>query len=387
MRSVTADRLEALSGSRGLETASITVWYDGRPVAVDVPLESWSLTADADREVNATLSYTVADPDGTLAPWSHTDTLGAAGHVAQLSYRFGTVGAPDFDQHLIGWYTHTNVTPRETFRVASTGVWIPTGASISVTADDLTWDGNVPFPGTDAPPTGATRKSEIVRLLAGIVPVRFAAGITDSSAATEAYTGTRLSAVMDHVRALNCAARMGADGLLDVYPDTAPAVSWTVLGGTAGNLITSNRAYAKADIVNMGVAEASGGTPPELVGRSPITDGPYRWGGPAGFRPKVHAAPIYTTQEAVDAGAATVLARALAERVVDFVVTCLPNPFVELGDSWRLLIPSWWGTDLDVTGRVASYHLSGDAGGVGPMSATVRVPADVVTAAVGRARV
>lgn len=79
MRSVTADQLEALSGSRGLETASITVWYDGRPVAVDVPLESWSLTADEDREVNATLSYTVVDPDGTLAPWSHTDTLGRPG--------------------------------------------------------------------------------------------------------------------------------------------------------------------------------------------------------------------------------------------------------------------------------------------------------------------
>ena len=387
MRSVTADRLEALSGSRGLETASITVWYDGRPVAVDVPLESWSLTADADREVNATLTYTVADPDGTLAPWSHTDTLGAAGHRAQLAYRFGTVGQPEFEQVQLGWFTHTNVSPRESFRLASTGVWLPTGATIAVTADDLTWDANVPFPGTDAPPTGATRKSEIVRILSGIVPVRFASGITDQSATTEAYTGTRLSAVMDHVRALGCAARMGADGLLDVYPDTAPASSWTVQGGAAGNLITTSRSYAKADIVNMGVAEASGGTPPELVGRSPINDGPYRWGGPAGFRPKVHSAPIYTSQAAVNAGASTVLARALAERVVDFNVTTLPNPFVELGDSWRLLVPTAWGGELDVTGRVVGYQLSGDAGGVGPMTAVVRATADAVAAAVRSTRV
>lgn len=387
MRPASADRLEALAGGRGVEGVVAHVWYAGKLVAADLPVTSWSLEADATREVQSSLTLSVTDPDGALSPWSHTDTLGAAGHRIQLVYRFGEPDGHDFEQVHLGWYAITRVTVEETHRQTRTGLWVPTGAQIDIQADDLTTLLDVPFAGTEGPKSGARRIGEIRRIAGGVIPVEVY-GVTDQSAGSEAYSGTRLSAIMDHVRAMDATARMTTYGSLVVTPDTAPAVSWTVEGGTQGVLISASRSYALEDLVNAGVAESSGGSDVEIVGRAVITSGPYRWGGPIGYRPKTHAAPIYTTQLSANRGAQTVLDRAQREQAVNIDVTCPANPYVEVGDTCRLLIPSVWGGVIDVTGQVSAYTLSGSGdAGIGPMSARVTVASDVLAGAVGRVRV
>lgn len=380
MRPASQELIDGLAGSRQVETLVVHAWYDGDLVAADLPVTDWQISADATRDVPIDFSATITDGDGLLSPWDHTDpVLGVAGTRLQLAYRVD--GQDGVEQVPMETLTITDANPHDTWRRID-GRWVSTGSTVPVAAQSLLADLNVDLPGPDAPPPRSTRVGEIRRMVGGLMPVVVDPAVGDVSAGSEAYESTRLAVVQDHARALGARIHVDPSGTLLLLPDLAPTQPvWTVRGGPDGAMIDTGRSFRKDDIINAAVAEGSGGDV-EIVERAMLLDGPLRWGGPAGFRPRTHASPLYVAPAAALLGAQRVLERTRRERGVDFVITTLPMPLVELGDLWRILVPTRWGVELDVTGPVTAWSLSGTAGTPEVSTVTVTVPSDVVAAAV-----
>lgn len=388
MRHMSEAALSAIEGSRTDVGIIAHVWYDGVCVAQDVDVSSWTVTSEAERQVQTQVGLTINDPTGALAPWGVDDPLGVGGSRVQLIYAMN-----DSERIDMGFFRITKSDAVEHWNllrvkdpvtgVESRQVWLSGGARIPISAEDLTTIVVADkFVAPESPKLGATVLSEVRRLLFGVMPVTVQPGIVDRDAnLTMVYERERMDAVEDLLRSIGCACRMTGDGQLEVYSSAPGDSVWTIAGGDDGVLVGFSRSQDVSDMFNGAVAEGATSEGNQLIARQFELDGPLRWGGPNWRRPKFQSSTgILETQEQVEKAAVTVLRGQVEGRTVDLVVTCLPHPGLQPGDVVTLEAPTPTGEAMALTGIVRSTALSGSTAGVTPMNLTMRCSYDDVQA-------
>ena len=370
MRSLPAGLLDALSGSVSDARLVCHSWYDGRLVSQRLPVEKWSLSWDgADSAlVQGKASFTVVDGSGSLAPWGWDEPLSAAGSRVQTVFECAGVSVD------LGWWLIVQNQPNEMWRVAGDQLqWVSGGASVPVGAEELTrLAADYRFWAPESPPVGATVLSEVRRLLAEVCPVTVADGVVDKAVPSSmVYKDNRAAHVLDLVRAIGCWYRMTGDGALEVYSQAKTAPVWTIQGRAGGALVTVARSQNRSDILN-GVASTSNDASLEMRQLAQITEGPLRYGGPAGWLIQEHTA-LSNTSDGVLADAETYLANKRYAKTLKLDVVCLPHPGVQVGDWVRVAQPVIDGKEFPLDGVVTNVGLSGGTGGMDPMKLTVEV--------------
>ena len=380
MRQIDANTLAALYGSRAGDSLTVWAWYGGR-LAWDtaLPVESARFSWDTTRQIQ-TVSLTVADKDGTLAPWLLEDPLGVGGSRLQVVYNVGGAGSIQ-----VGWYRVTRSAPAENwvgYTIDEAGTVTPDspvpkgkrlahvsgGATISLEADDLgTLVGKARFPAPESPQGASpTIVGEVKRLLADIVPVVTTAGVTDRAVnKTLVYQDDRLNAVQDLCKRINCDYRFNGAGQLEIYPLTPQTPAAVLKGGPEGLLVRVDRKQEYDGLYNEFYADgqyattAPDGTATQVPirGYAAITAGPLRTSGPHGRYPKFYSSTMLTTQAECDAYALTMRDTQLAGLTTDLVVTCLPLPHVQQGDWVTVYNPVVNGRVISLTGRVKTMDL------------------------------
>ena len=389
MRYMTETALSALTGSRSGERLVAHVWYDGRIVAENLAVTDWTMSSDGSRQVRSQVSLTVADPDGTLAPWGVDDPLGVGGSKLQLVYVLSASESVD-----LGWFRLTGSEPAENWLVKTAGtraVWISGGASIPIQADDLTSVAVADrLLAPQSPKSGATAISEVKRLMQGIAPVTVHPDVVDRAVATSlVIKRERMDAVEDLLTSISATHRMTGDGQLEVYPAAPDAPVWEVAGGENGVMISIRRSQSSSELYNAAISEGATPDGRQLIGRAFETTGPLRWEGPHWRRPIFYSSPMLTTQNMVNADAARLLSSRLKGRTVDLQVTCLPHPGLQPGDVVVVASPTVTGLEMPLTGVVRTINLRGGTGGPAPMTMTVECSYEdvqAVAAAIRRER-
>lgn len=380
MRQIDANTLAALSGSRAGDSLTVWVWYGGQ-LAWDtqLPVSAAKFSWDTTRQIQ-TVSLTLADTEGTLAPWLLEDPLGVGGSRLQVIYNVGGAGSVN-----IGWYRITRSTPAESwvgYTIDEAGTATPDsavpkgkrlahvsgGATITLDADEVgRLIASAQFPAPESPQgTAPTIVGEIKRLLTDIVPVVTTAGVTDRAVnKTLVYQGDRLNAVQDLCKRINCDYRFNGAGQLEVYPLTPQTPVATLKGGPEGLLVKVDRQQKYDGLYNEFYADgqyattAPDGTQTQIPirGYAAITSGPLRVGGPHGRYPKFYSSNMLTTQLDCDTYATTMRDTQLAGLTTDLVVTCLPLPHIQQGDWVTVYNAVVDGRTIQVTGRVKTMDL------------------------------
>lgn len=387
MRRHDEDIARALTGSQSRVRLVADVWRGGQLLTTDgpLPVESWQVGWDGTRQVQGQASLTVADGDGSLAPWAYDDMLGAGGSRLYLRYLMPQVG-PTAEVPL-GWFRIVAPDTDETWRFHARGqAWVSTGATIRVDAQELTWQAKEEtFLAPQAPAPGATVFGELRRLLDGVMPLGSTVGLTDRAVpAGLAYSLDRMDAVEDLAASVGAVHRMSEWGLLDLVPQDPGAAVWTIGPSDddeQGVLIDVSRSQNAGDIKNAAVVEGATAGGVQIVGRAFEGTGPLRFGGPHGRIPERMSTPLMDTQAKADAAAASRLRSTIHGRRAVLPVTCLPHPGLQVHDVVTLETPAG-----DLFGPVQTVTLSGGADGVRPMKLGVSVDAEQLVALAGRLR-
>jgi hypothetical protein len=361
--------LDAIAGSVPDARLVVYPWYDGKLATKDpLPLANWSIQwAGSDQNlIQGKASFTINDPTGELAPWGFDEPLSAAGSKLQASF---VCGAESVD---LGWYAVSSNAPTEQWRTAGpVAQWVAAGASIPVTADDLTLlISDAKFIAPESPPEDATVLSEVRRLLTGICPVTVVPGVVDGPVpATIVYKDDRLAPVFDLVKSLGCRYRMDGAGQLEIYPLVKTAPVWTIQGKNGGAMVSVNRTQSRADVIN-GVLSTSNDPSLEIRELATMSTGPLRWDGPLGRKVNYHTA-LANTPDGVRQDAQSILENSTLARTVPLTVICTPHPGIQIGDTVRVAQPVIDGSEFPLDGLVSNMGLKGSAAGVEAMSLTV----------------
>lgn len=348
MRQLDANSTASLIGSRPGDTLTVWAWYNGQPALPDpLKVADWALSYDTTRQIQ-TLSLTVADTDGTLAPWLLEDPLGVAGTRLQVYYNVGGAGSVAYDWFRISesnpaeqWRSYTvsdssvtlrdsPITPGHSIRYASGG------AQITIKAETLTRNiANAQFLAPTSPyGTNPTSVGEIKHLLADIMPVTVLPGVTDVPIPTTfVHPQDRLNAVQDLAKRMNADIRTNGAGVLEVYPLVASPV-WTLAPGRENYQIDVSRQMKLDGLYNVFVVDGtgSGSNQKPIRGIARITSGALRDGGPHGSFPVFYSSNLIATQADADAYAIAMRDTQLRGLIVPLVATCLPDPRLQQGD-------------------------------------------------------
>ena len=388
---VTSPELDAeIAGTTSGDRLEVTAWRGGVVVAPALAVTSWSLGWDADRNVQGQATITVADPDGTLAPWSPSDPLGAGGSRLQVTWISGASGT----RVPLGWWRIRRPEPQETwltYNVGGAPVRVAGGGSVTIRADEET--STMVLDRLDAEVvTAATCIAEVRRLLRGICPVIASPGVVDRPVPSAlVYGDGRLDAVEDLLSVIDATFRMGPDGAMEVVPVAGVGPVWTLAGGEDGVLIALERPMSDEGIYNAAIStgETADGRP--LVGRAYITSGPLAWGEeePFGRVPIFHRSPA-ATQAGVEADARTLLTNRVASGEVDLAITCLTHPGLQLHDRVVVVAATTAG-EIPLEGRVVAMRMTSATSDAGTtpskkMTLAVRVSTETLEAVAARVR-
>ncbi|MEV7962417.1 hypothetical protein [Oerskovia paurometabola] len=358
-------------------------------VAQDLQATFWSLGWDAGRQVQGQATITVADPDGTLAPWGMSDPLGPGGSRLQVTWVSGLTGT----RVPLGWWRIRRPDPDETWLTYTLGsgemVRVAGGGSVTIQADEET--STAALSGLDAEVASAsTVVGEARRLLQDVCPVVTLPGVVDAPVpGSLVYGDGRLDAVDDLLAVIRARYRMGPDGALEIVPAAGVGPVWTITGGESGALIRALRPLSDQGVANAVIATATTTTGQPLIGRAYLTTGPLAWGGPYGKVPaRIRSAA--TDQAAVDAEAAAELTSRVHSGEVDLAITCLTHPGLQLQD--RVIVVAATATGAAaLEGRVVAMRMTSATSDAGTtpsktMSLTVRVSVEALEAVAARVR-
>lgn len=373
MRSIDAESLEALNGSRPADTITVWAWRDGVLVLPE-PLQilSWDASDEAgdSRKVAQELSLTVADPDGTLGAWRLDDPLGVAGTRLQVIYRVGGAGAMNY-----GWFRVTDNEPDEMidWRVINEyGYDEPDAATaphtrrvavvtavVKLKAVDLTIDvDRDKLEAPISPKTGATVISEFRRLTAPYFPTVVEDGITDLTLPKKlVMDGERLEACQDLLTRVAARYRMGGDGECHVYPKALAPV-WRADPGNC--LVRVSRKQSIDGLFNRWLVEgkeSAKGVP--VRARASIETGPLRFGGPHGRHQTEYRSETITSYGQALAYAEELRARFLASLSVEITVETTPRPELQAGDRIEIGYPLAAGHVAYFPGEITSIRRGG----------------------------
>lgn len=373
MRPMDANTLNALTGSRSGDGVVVYAWYNGQLAYPDpLPVDSWRFDWDTSRQVQ-TFDVTLADKDGTLAPWLLEDPLGVGGTRLQVMYRVGGAGTVN-----MGWYRVTQSVPDEVWRsytITEKGrinpdspvpqdkrlVYVSGGARVKLSASDLGVVAvNSRMLAPESPQGGSpTIVGEVRRLMDGIAPVVTATGVTDRAVnKTLVYEQDRLNAVQDLCKRISCDYRFNGNGQLEIYPLAGSAPVWKIAGGPEGVLVSVNRAQKLDGLYNMFIADGTASNAP-VRGAAQIATGPLRVDGPHGRYPKFYSSNMLTTQAEADAYANEMMTTQIAGLTVELQIVCLPHPGLQQGDWVTVASPVINTQEVALSGRVTKIGLRG----------------------------
>lgn len=388
MRVVSPELDAEVAGTTVGDRLEVHAWRGGVLVAPDLPVSSWSLGWDAGRQVQGQGSFTVADPDGVLAPWGFGDALAPGGTRLRVTWVSGS-GAHRVP---LGVWRIRTADPREQWRLHRAGAGVarvPGGGDVKLFAEEETH--TIGRARLDAEvPTAGTCVAEVRRLLEDLCPVVVDEAVTDRAVPSGlVYGDSRLDAVQDLLDVVDATYRMGPDGALQVIPAGGVGPVWAIVGGDDGALVSTDRSLSDEDVYNAAISfgKTPGGRP--LVGRAFLSSGPLAYDGPFGPSPIFHQS-VASTQDGVVADAATLLTNRQVTGEADLSVTCLTHPALQLHDRVTVVAPTQGG-DEAITGRVVAMSMrsaTSDAGTVPAkaMSLVVRVSVPDLEAIAARAR-
>lgn len=393
MRVVDETTLRALEGSRQ-DTLTVWAWRDGELV-VPEPLQvlSWSFADDAgdSHKVNQKVSFTVADPDGTLGAWKFDDPLGVGGTRLQVVYRVGGAGAINY-----GWFRIVDNQPTEAVSwrtLPEYGLDEPDSdtppherqvpvitAVVKLEAADLTDDvDRDKFEAPESPGPGATVLSEFERLMGGHFPVIIDPGITDVPVPPKTvYDKNRLEDGQDLLSRVNARYRMGGDGECHVYPRNAAPV---LRVGPRQAMVTVSRKQSISGLFNRWIVQGkdSGDSAPVRAVVS-LDSGPLRYGGPHGKVPDTYTSETITSYEEALAYATLLRDQFLGSLAVVLSVVTAPRPELQGGDRIEVGCPVAAGHVIYIPGEITGISRQGETT-PGPTTLTVSCSySDVVTA-------
>jgi len=351
----------------------------------DLLVTDASFDWDSSRLIQGQANFTFADPDGLLAPKRVDDILAPGGSRIHPVFVFGAgnVRVP------LGPYRIRAAKGNTQWQYRTVGgslMWLPSG-TVEVQADDETatvWLERLE-PVTERAPVAKTVLVEVARLLGGAYPLIDVTGVTDRDIPSGVeYEDDRLAVVADLLEQVGAVYRQRPDGSLQILPATGLPTDWVIKPGVDGTLISFETEMDDADLAN-GVTsvrefdDEDGATPPPLIGRSRLTNGPLRWGGPFGKVPVFRGANLATTQAQVDADAATTLTRIAQMGDVPILVETALNPAVELYDQVTLVLPAF-PDPIAVPGLVQRISWGATGGVMGKrMSLTVTVNHNILS--------
>jgi hypothetical protein len=369
MRLVDADTINSLNGSRAGESLTVYAWYNGRLSYPDpLPVSDARFSWDRDRQVQS-LSLTVADPDGTLAPWLLDDPLGVGG--ARLQVRHNVGGASPIPQ---GWYRITAPAPAERWRsylIDEAGrintdspipngkkeVLISGGATIQLQAADLgILLKNDRLLAPESPKGGSPTVLSEIRRLAGVtVPVVTTAGVVDRAVPRNTiYERERLDAIQALCKSITCDYRMNGDGQLEVYSLAAQAPVATLRGGAEGMLVQVDRSQELEGLYNTFVVDGTANNDRPVRAIAEITSGPLRVDGPHGRYTTFYESNLISTELQARNYAESMRDTHLAGLTVTLRVTCLPVPHLQQGDWVNVGNPVVNGQHVTLAGMIRS---------------------------------
>lgn len=365
MRAVPDAMLDALAGSTPEALLRCDALYDGQVVSEGLDVSSWSLSwrSDGGQVVQGSGSFTVADPDGELAPWGFDEPLSAGGSRIQAVFECAGESVP------LGEWVVSRNQPNETWQLSAGGLkWVHGGATVPVDVADLTQLlADDKFMAPEAPPqSGSSVFSEIRRLCEGIIGVEFT-GVTDRSVPRSmVYAEERINTVVDLARMVGDF-RVTGDGLLEVYNPARPAApAWEIAPGPTGALVTVSREQSRDNLFNAIVASGQTEDGVELRAYATLAAGPLRFDGPLGRKPK-DVSSVSTTFKAVQDDANAALVEHIESASTMLEVHCAPSPLYEIGDWGVISQPVIDGSTFPLVGRCVGVSLSGGAGGVSTM--------------------
>lgn len=365
----------ALTGSRPGDSLMLRVWRGGR-LMLDEPLDvlNWSADDSAadNQKVGQQVSFTVADPDGTLGAWRFDDPLSVAGTQLQLIYLVGGAGAINY-----GWFRVTANEPDEVVEahvIDEYGYKEPDGslpehkrwkfttrAVVRLDAVDLTVNvdrDKFEFPESPKGPS-PTAVGEFRRLTADYFPTVVDAGVVDTPVSGQlVYDRERLDACQDLLGRVSARYRMGGDGECHIYPyGGAP-----VLRVEPGNALVSVKRKQSLDgLYNRWVVEGKDGENGQPVrGAVSIETGPLRYGGPHGKAPYFYSSEMITTQAQAEDYAAQLRDKALNSLAVELAVSIIPRPELQGGDRIEVGCPVAAGHVAYIPGEIISIRRGGD---------------------------
>lgn len=374
----------ALEGSRPADSLVAWVWRGGSLVLPE-PLEiiSWSESEESGDSVKVgrKMSFTVADPGGTLGAWRLDDALGVAGTRLHVAYKIGGAGAvnlcrvritdnaPDevTESRVIDEYGY--VEPDGSLEPHKRRVY-STRAVVRVDAVDLTLDAdNDKFESPESPPSGATVHSEFRRLMSRHFVTVVDPNVPNVLLSSKLiYERERLEAGQDILSRVGARYRMGGDGECQVYvPGGAPVLR---IEPDAG-LVSVTRKQSITGLYNRWVVEGK-----ELADGSKVTagvsldSGPLRYDGPHGRVPFAYSSTMIGSYEQAYAYAQTLRAQFLASLAVELEISTVPRPELQAGDRIEVGCPIAAGHVVYIPGTITSISRAGD---MAPRETRIRV--------------
>jgi len=366
--------LQALEGSRPADTLTVWAWR-GSSLVVPEPLQiiAWSEQDDAGDSVKVgeKMTFTIADPDGSLGAWRFDDPLGVGGSKLQVIYRVGGAGALNFV-----WLRVIGNEPDEVIEWRATdeyGYDLPDGmlgphkrfrhvikAVVKIEAVDLTINPDRDrLESPESPGPDATVLSEFQRLTADYFPTVIDDGVTDLSVSRQlVFDRERLQACQDLLSRVSASYRMGGDGECHVYPRTAAPV-WRTEPGNC--LVSVARKQSLDGLYNRWVVEGKdSGDGNPVRGYATITTGPLHYGGPHGKAQFFYSSEMIETVGQANAYAEELKAKALASLAVELTVQITPRPELQSGDRIEVGYPVAAGHVAYFLGQITSISRQGD---------------------------
>lgn len=343
----------------------VASWRGGSLLAADVPVQSGSLTVDASADVPEQLSIVVPAQVGVTSWVPGEDAyhpLARYGQVLDVvlsitSLVTGSTGAVSVGRFQIQGWEYDDVD--ETVQVSAVGV-------MQRAADAR-------FKAPEVPRAGGTFVSELARLSPPGVPVEFDGALIDRPVPTSfAWDESRIDALYDLADAWPARLRVDSAGTLRVLPPlpATPEPVLTLMDGVNGTVIATPTEDSRDDVPNTIIFR---GSDTDDSSRAPILGVEARvLGGP--LRPEEYgevveffSSPLIRTQAEAQAAVNTRLANAIRP-ARQRVVTCIPDPRIELDDPLEVLrgviqtksAPAVL-IDGGTTGDTATYYDGGGA--------------------------
>lgn len=322
-----------------------TVLYDGRVTMSTEDDASDILEGALTRElmggdnpqIATSLDLTIDDPSGELFTGLPESLIGWWGHRLQLQ---SGVQVGDWEQWIPdGTLRIDAIVPDAVTRPSMYpgGQWVRGAQTLKISASDLlaqVADERLVAP--TSPPSGATVRSEVARLAAGVVPMAsWAAG--QSVPASLAYDDhDRLGIILSLCRVAGRVPVMSRVATLDAIAATGSGARWLI---PLTALVQASPSGSRDGLSNGWVVTSETESQQPLRGQALEPTGLLRWGGPFGRVPTFAHSPILTTNAACAAAANTNRSTDMATRRQDITITTVANPALDVLDTAVLAMP------------------------------------------------